>query len=118
MKISNKTKFVTGIALIVLGIGLILAFALRSPTNPITRTELDQLIQTKGFIEAQVIPTPYSGIYQVEGKQKLNGKRVSINTHLDEAQITSLSRQDGVKVQIPGEGMRGQWVSIVSTLMI
>jgi ATP-dependent Zn protease len=120
MKLSKKTKVVAGISLILLGLGLILACALRGPVPEITRTELDQLVQTKGISEGHIVPTPYAGIYDVEGSRKLNGKlrRFSITTHLDEAQITTLFGQGGLKVQIPGQGIRGQWVNIISTLTV
>ena len=120
MKLSKKTKLVAGTTLILLGLGLILTCALRAPVKEITRTELDQLVQTKGITEGHIVPTPYAGIYDVEGTRKLGGKlkQFSITTHLDEAQVTSLFAQNTVKVQMPGQGIRGQWVNIISTLTI
>jgi cell division protease FtsH len=65
-------------------------------------------------------PTPYAGIYHVEGTRKAAGKseRVFVTTHLDETQVKSLFEQSGLKVDLPGQGLRGQWVSALSTLVI
>jgi cell division protease FtsH len=56
----------------------------------------------------------------VEGNRKANGKleRVYITTHLDEAQVKSLFGQKGVQVDMPGSGVRGQWLNIVSMLVV
>ncbi|MEY2428286.1 MAG: ATP-dependent metalloprotease [Verrucomicrobiota bacterium] len=120
MKISKSAKLVFGIGSFLIAVSLVLIFLLRSPSHEITQAELDQLIQAKGITHGQIIPTPYAGIYHVEGSRTTSGElqNFSITTHLDEAQIASLFAQAGIKVQMPGEGMRGQWVSIISTMTI
>jgi len=110
MKLSKNAKLVSGIGLALFGLSLILIYLLRSPAHEITLTELDQLIQARGITHGQVIPTPYAGIYHVEGTRQAGGKpqNFSITTHLDETQIASLFAQAGMKVEMPGEGMRRQ----------
>ncbi len=121
MKYFKNWRVAAGVALILLGAGLFTGYLLRTPTREITRAELAKLMESKGLAEGSVKPTPYAGIYRVEGKHEAgNGKaeKVYITTHLDEAQIKTLFGQEGIKVELPGAGLRGQWVNIVSTLAI
>src|SRR4051812_43905512 len=117
MKFPKNAKLASGLGLILFGLSLILIYFLRSPVREITRGELDQLLQTKGITQGEIVPTPYAGIYHIAGTRKAGGQsqNFSITTHLDEAQVASLFTQAGIKVQMPGEGIRGQWVSIIST---
>src|SRR5438094_669110 len=84
-------------------------------------------ISFKGLIDGRVTPTNYSGVYRVEGKRKVGTglrkagtrtERVFISTHLDEAHIKSLLDATGTKIEMPDHSMRGQWVSVISTLII
>src|SRR2546422_158006 len=122
MKYFKNPKLVLiGVALIVLSLGTIItACLLHSPVKEISRDELDRLLGTRSIADGRVIPTPYAGIYRVEGTRKAGGKtqKFSVMTHLDEAQVKTLFAQNGMKVQMPGQGIRGQWVNIVCTLLI
>lgn len=113
-------KFITGIALIVLGCALIAGYFLKTPSREITRAELSQLIEKNQIVEAQAAPTPYSGIYRVEGERMVGAKteKFYVTTHLDEAEVKALFAQNAVKIDMPGQGIRGNWVNIVSTLFI
>src|SRR3974390_154136 len=120
MRYFKNVKVVFGSALILGGIALILTWFFHVPAREISRPEFEQFLTSKSLFEPLVTPTPYSGIYRVEGRHKANNKleRVYLTTHLDEAQIKSLFDQSGLKVDLPGEGVRGQWVSIFSTVTI
>jgi cell division protease FtsH len=120
MKLTKKTKFIMGICLAVLGLGLIAAVIFKTPDREITRTELSRLIEQKQITEGRAIPTPYSGIYRVEGTRKVSGKaeHFFVTTHMSEAEVKTLFEQNGVKIAIPGQGGRTQWINIISTLII
>jgi ATP-dependent Zn protease len=120
MKFLKYIKLVAGCALIVTGLTLLGIWYFRTPSREITRAELDQFVQAKTLTDGRVRPTPYAGIYHLEGKHKLSGKseRVFVTTHLDEAQTKALFDQSWAKVEIPDQGSRGQWVMILSNLLI
>src|SRR6266853_5341565 len=117
----NLYWVVGGLFLLLVGIGgIVYGVAHRTPSREINRVELEQLIQANAIGEGRVTPTPYPGIYYLEGVHK-NGQKtekIYITTHLEEAQVKVLLAQNTTKVEMPGGGMRGQWVNIVSTLLI
>ena len=102
------------------GIALIVAWFFRMPAREINRTELDQFLASGGLFQPVTEPSPYPGIYHVEGRHKLGNKveRVYITTHLDETDIKRVFALRGLKVDLPGQGLRGQWVSIFSTVSV
>ena len=117
----NPKLALIGVAVILLSTATIItACLLHSSVKEISRGELDGLLEAKGISDGQIIPTPYAGIYRVEGIRKAGAKKQKffVTTHLDEAQVKTLFGQSGIKVQMPGQGMRGQWVNIVCTLLI
>jgi cell division protease FtsH len=121
MNILNNYKVIGGVALIALGLGLATVAFLRAPARELTPVELTQALTANQLLHAKVRPTPYSGIYSVEGRlKKHEGKteKVFISTHLPEAQVSALFAQQGVKVIVPGQGLRSNWVNILSTLII
>jgi len=120
MKFLKNTKLVAGSALIVTLLTLLGIWGFRPPSREITRAELDQFVQKKVLTEGRVMPTPYAGIYFVEAKRKLpgNSEKVFLTTHLDEAQIKVLSDQSWVKVAIPDQGIRGQWINVLTNLLL
>jgi cell division protease FtsH len=120
MKHLRNKRLLAGIGLILLGLALLATWFFRTPTREITRHELDQLIQAKALEGMVATPTPYAGIYHVEATRKTpkGVEKLFVTTHLDEPQIKALFEQKGVKVNLPGQGMRGQWLSAVSTLVI
>ena len=117
----NLYLMVGGLLLLLVGTGgIVYGVKHRTPNREINRVELEQFLQANAISEARVIPTPYAGIYYLEGVHK-NGQKsekIYITTHLEEAQVKALLEQNTTKVEIPGQGMRGQWVNIVSTLLI
>jgi len=119
MKRLKNLKLIIGLSLIVLGCGLFAAFALHTPSHEITRAELSQLIAQKQITDGHAYPSSFNGIYHVEGTRTVNGKaeKFYVTTHLDDAEAKTFFAQNGVKIEMPG-GMRGQWVSVISTLFI
>jgi len=120
MKIFKNTKVVVGLSLLLLGSAMLLAWFLHVPSHEISRAEMADLLQGKSLREVQATPTPYAGVYYVEGSRQQTGKRdrVYVTMHLDEAQIKTLLESNAVKLSLPGQGLRGQWVNIVCTLAI
>jgi cell division protease FtsH len=84
------------------------------------RAELAQFLDAKSLFEPVATPSPYAGIYRVEGQHKFGNKleKVYLTTHLEEAEVKRLFDQRGLKVYLPGQGIRGQWVSIFSTVSV
>ncbi len=121
MKYLKNTKLMVGSALLVTGLTLLGVWGFRTsaPSREITRAELEQFIAAKSLTDGRVRPTPYAGIYRVQGQLNLPAKseRVYLTTHLDEAQIKTLFDQSWAKVEIPGQGSV-QWIMLLSNLLI
>ena len=120
-RFKKKTLLISlaiGLALLT-AIGLT-AYCLHTPSQEITHGELEQLMVSKAIIDGRVMPTPYPGIYQVEGSRKQHGllRAFTVTTHLEESQVKALLAAKGNKIEMPNAGLRGQWVNIVSTLLI
>jgi cell division protease FtsH len=115
-----NTKLVAGIALIICGVALILAWWLHVPAREITRADFQSFLDSKTLFDPVLTPSPYAGIYHVAARHKLGDKleKVYLTTHLDEMAIERLFNQRGLKIDLPGEGLRSQWVSIISTISI
>lgn len=118
MKLLKNFRWVCAIGLILICLTFLVAYYLRMPSREIGRARLDTMIQAKQIHAGVVTPTAYAGIYRVDGESLPGGKRFSITTHLDESQVKALSEQPSVKFEIPGAGMKGQWINIISTLLI
>lgn len=120
MRFLRNTKLVIGIALMICGISLILAWLFHLPAREINRSELEQFLASNALSELVAEPSPYPGIYHLEGRHKVGHKpeRVYITTHLDEPDIKRLFEQRGLRVDLPGQGLRGQWVSVFSTISV
>lgn len=120
MKFLKKRWFIiTSCSVLALITVLAICFS-QTPTREITRDELNQYLVSRTLQSGRATPTPYAGIYRVEGTHKKNigAEKVYITTHLDEAQVKAVFEQAGLKVEIPGSGFRGQWVNVISTLVI
>jgi len=119
MKFSKKTRFISGIALIAFGVAMIVAGILHKPSREITRAELSRMIEQKQIVEGRAVPSPYNGIYRVEGRSEVNGRteKFHTTTHLNVAEAEALFAQSVVKIDVPGQG-KAQWMNIISTLII
>lgn len=120
MNLSKKAKFNVALGFLVVALGVTLALWFRQPNREISRAELQELIGAQALTEGRVVPTQYTGVYLVEGVRQLNGKpsRVHVTTHLDETQVKALLATKDIKIDVPGQGMRGQWVNVISTVVI
>src|SRR5258706_15144302 len=108
MKHLKNPKLIVGAGMILIGLSLILAWFVRVPNREISRAELEQFLQAEDITGGLVMPTPYAGVYRVEGTHK-TGKmteKIFITMHLDEAQIKSLFEHSALKVELPRPGMR------------
>ena len=113
-------KVVIGLSLIIGGIIMMLAWFFHSPGRDIGRPEFEALLNSNALLHPVVAPSAYPGIYHVRAQHSLGKKteNVYLTTHLDEAEVKHLFDQRGLKVDLPGEGLRGQWVSILSTVSV
>ena len=120
MRHLRNTKLVVGCALVLCGLTLIVAWLFHVPSREMTRAELEQFLNSNGLVDAVVSPSPFAGIYHVEGRHQLGGKleKVYITTHLEEGEIKRLFDQHGLKVYLPGQGLRGQWVNLLSSITV
>jgi cell division protease FtsH len=120
MKSLKNPKLIVGAGMFCLGLSLILAWFFRVPTREINRAELEQFLQAKDITAGLVMPTPYAGVYRVEGTHQIANKteKFYVTIHLDEAQIKRLFEHSALKLELPRPGMRDQWVNIISTLVI
>ena len=93
---------------------------IRQPSIELTPTELPLMLASGGLSQGRVTPTPYAGMYHLEGTRQLAGRKekVYLTTHLSEEQLQALLANKSIKVDMPGAGARGQWVNILSTLLI
>ena len=120
MKHLKNFKFTLVVTLLAIACGVVAAYFLHTPSHEITRTELNESIQQNQITEGHATPTPYAGIYRVDGTRTVNGKpeKFEVTTHLDESEVKALFAQNGVKIDMPGQGLRGQWMNIISLLFI
>jgi len=120
MKYLKNPWLLTGLACCFFGAVMLSVYFFHTPSKELTRAQFEQLLESKGLAEGRVTPTPYSGIYLVEGirTQASKPEKVYITTHLEEGQVKTLLAEAGTKISMPGENLRGQWINIVSTLII
>lgn len=118
MKFLKKRWLLTGSILVV---AVLVTFCLLpASSREISRDDLNRYLASHSLSAGRATPTPYVGIYRVDGTVTEKGvaKKVFITTHLSEDQVKSLFENSEVKVEIPGSGIRGQWVNVVSSLII
>jgi len=92
MNYFKKFKWTIVSTLLAIGCGLIAAYFLHTPSHEITRAELSQAIQQHQVTKAQATPTPYAGIYFVDGTRTVDGQteKFYVTTHLDENEVKAL----------------------------
>jgi len=116
----RNPKCIVVLGLLLLGIGLLMTRGFQTPAKEISYAELDQLMQAKKMQGTRIEPTPYPGIYRIEGIYEGRGgtHRYFITTRLDEGQAKALFATSGTKVVLSGQEARGQMVNIIATLII
>lgn len=104
------------LAAVILGV----VYYLRLPSNEISRARFEQLAQGKAIHEGKIMPTPYADIYHIEGAALAGGKtqHFSITTQVDADQLKALVAEPKVVIQMPGGGLKDQWVNILSSLVL
>jgi cell division protease FtsH len=120
MKYLKNPKVILGLSVFLAALTVLVVWWTHLPSREITRAELNQLLSSGSLKGLVATPTPYTGIYQVEGTHRTGKKRekVFVTTHFDEAEVKALLDRSGVKVDVPGQGLHGQWVSAFSTVLI
>ena len=113
-------KLTVVLGLILIGIGLLVTRGFQTSAKEISYMEFDQLMQAKKMSGARVEPTPFPGIYRIEGtyEGRAGKRRYFITTRLDEDQAKTLFTMSGTEVILSGQEARGQMVNIISTLII
>jgi len=116
----RNPKAIILVGVLLIGLTTLVTGVFRTVAKEIPYAKLDQLIQAKKMNGARVEPTPYPGIYRIEGSYEDVGetRRFFITTRLDEAQAKELFAANGIKVILSGKEARGQMVNLVSTLII
>src|SRR5689334_15803458 len=89
----------TGLALACLIAGSIFLF--RPSAREIPRTELDQLLQANAITRGHIRPTPYAGIYEIEGRHKTarGAENINLTLHVNETEIKELLANKQLKFE-------------------
>lgn len=95
-------------------------YFIRPVTADISHAQFELLLNGRLIHQGHIIPTPYAGIFHVLGTWQANGKAqsFSITTQLDTDQLRQLAATQGVVIELPGGGLRDQWVNILSALVL
>ncbi len=120
MKKSKRLRIIIGTALTVFVLAAATRYCLRTPAHEITRAQLEPLIGQNLIVKGTLTPTPYTGIYQIEGQARFGSeiKDFSAITHLEEDDLKSLLAQPEIKMEVPGMGLKGQWISLGATVLL
>jgi len=120
MKRSRRFRFILAIAVVVLALACATFHFFKLPSHETTRQQFEQLLQKKLLLDGRIAPTPYAGIYHIEGRWKSAGKSqaFSITTHLEGEQLKGLLAQPDFAIEVPGMGVKGQWVNLLSSLLL
>ncbi len=116
---SKQSTIFIGIILMVLGIALAAHFA-NVPHKEISRSDLEKFLRENSIVQAKITPTPFNGIYEVEGIRKLAGKQSSFSlaAQLDGPQMKTLLDNPAVTIELPGKGLKGQLTNLIPVLLI
>src|SRR5262249_44211664 len=65
-------------------------------------------------------PTPYAGIYFLEGilRKGTHVEKVFTTTHLDDSQVRKFFEEKTVRVEIPEANARGLWANVISSIVV
>ena len=124
MKLLNKYKVVVaGCIILLAGLSLMLGFFLQTPIDEINRTQLELLLKKKTISTVSLTPSPYTGIYTVEGTYGHgidgHGSPFTITTHLTPGQVEQLLAFPAAKIATLGRGTnRAQLINVICTLLI
>src|ERR1035441_9628680 len=93
-------KITVVLGLILIGICVLVTRGFQTSAKEITYAEFNQLMQSKKMSGMRVMPTPYPGIYRIEGTYEGRAGKGGyfITTRLDEGQAKTLFTTSGTKV--------------------
>ena len=120
MKKSKRVKIV-GCLLLLAALCFSIGRLCYTPPKQFSVQDLDGLVAREELVRARILPTVYHGVYEIEGTFKdAAGKQRPFNltAHFDEARLQQLTQMKDVRIHLPGQGSRGQWVNIISSLVI
>ena len=120
MKKSKRVKIV-GCLLLLAALCLSVGRLYHTPSRQLSVQDLDGLLVRSELVRARIMPTVYHGVYEIEGTFKpAAGKPQPFNltAHLDEARLQQLTQMKDVRIHLPGQGSRAQWVNIISSLVV
>lgn len=115
-----KSFKIVGSLLVLAALCLSVGRIYHTPPKEFSIQELDGLVAKQSLVRAKIVPTIYDGVFAIEGTFKDAGKvrEFNLTTHLDEARLQRLTEMKDVKIDLPGQGSRAQWVNIIATLFI
>jgi cell division protease FtsH len=117
----TKNLWVTGAAgLMAIVLTLSSVYFFRTPTREISKAEFERLATARELKDGQLAPTPYAAIYSFEARHKAKGhaENVYLSTRLEDYQVRQLLESGQARLDLPGTGLRAQWINIISTLII
>lgn len=120
MKLLKKPRFLAGITLILIGVSLIGLYWFRTPRKEISNAELERLLENGALQEGRLTPTPFAGVFRVEAQRVVDHghQKVFVTTHLSEPRLQAMVDQHGMRLELPGQSLRGHWVNIISALVV
>jgi cell division protease FtsH len=118
-RMPKNIRITIGLFFTLLGVTLIAVYLLKQPPTEMKPAQLQSLLQGNAIERATVTPTPYTGIYSVEGTVKGPPEhRFAITTHLDDSQIKTLLAQPSVTIDVPEQGFKQGFMRLLPTLLI
>ena len=120
MKSRRFRYFLLATAIMVVTLASVTAHYFRIPSREMTRQQFGQLLQEKLIHDGKVKPTPYAGIYRIDGRWKSASELqpFSITTRLDEEQVKNLLAQPDVTIEVPGMGLQAELMNFVTPVVL
>jgi cell division protease FtsH len=117
----TKNLWVTGAAgLMAIVLTLSSVYFFRTPAREISKAEFERLATARELKDGQLAPTPFAAIYSFEARHKAkdHAENVYLSTRLEDYQVRQLLESGQARLDLPGTGLRAQWINIISTLII
>ena len=120
MKKTKRLYWIVGIVVVVIALSVGARYGLRTAQREITRSQLEPLLARSLIVSGTLTPTPYAGIYRIEGKARVGNavNGFSLTTHLEPDELKRLLAQPGVNMEVPGAGTDGQWIGLGAAMLL